>query len=412
MSEEDDIDLLALQRQLDDAFETTRPRRGFEDELWLRLQSRRPLWRRLQDGLAGLVGGLREVPAVPAGAVAVVLIVVIGIGVVARSGIHFGGASTTSGLSSQAGGAQFAPVAPAAFGRLPSVALYPGVPYPHLNVTPLPADSAEAGATPIPTNLYFGPATLTWTGQLPASLGATPVYRYREPTTTQANQFASSLGAAPAKHAGTAQGYLGTYDGQGFTLGVSVSWSAPPREPRFFLTPIGTPASGTDPTQVATTFLATHSLVPTWPNTVSIGSEGNQVRVQFLRAFQLPTGELAYLVGALGDRYGTDVVIQDGRPVIADGPLPLTLDSASYPLISPSQAAQLAVASSPSGSQVISPKPAVQLDTVELVYALAFSGNQGFYEPAYLFTGSFQYQGQTMVKRVLVPTVDPSNLSS
>jgi hypothetical protein len=49
---------------------------------------------------------------------------------------------------------------------------------------------------------------------------------------------------------------------------------------------------------------------------------------------------------------------------------------------------------------------------VELVYALAVSGAQGFYEPAYLFSGTFQYQGQMMVKRVLVPAVDPSQLNS
>ena len=45
MSEqEDDLELAALQRQLDDAFETTRPRVGFEDELWTRIESRRRRW--------------------------------------------------------------------------------------------------------------------------------------------------------------------------------------------------------------------------------------------------------------------------------------------------------------------------------------------------------------------------------
>ena len=37
-----ELELQALERQLDDAFETTRPRPGFEDELWLRMQSARP----------------------------------------------------------------------------------------------------------------------------------------------------------------------------------------------------------------------------------------------------------------------------------------------------------------------------------------------------------------------------------
>src|SRR5258708_12288837 len=66
MSErEDDQELAALQRQLDDAFETTRPRVGFEDELWTRMQARRPAGTRLRDAWLGLVQGIRAVPAVP-----------------------------------------------------------------------------------------------------------------------------------------------------------------------------------------------------------------------------------------------------------------------------------------------------------------------------------------------------------
>ena len=76
MSEpEEDLELQALQRQLDDAFETTRPRRGFEDELWVRMQASRPATNRLRDALAGLIQGIREVPAVPAAAVAAALVV-------------------------------------------------------------------------------------------------------------------------------------------------------------------------------------------------------------------------------------------------------------------------------------------------------------------------------------------------
>jgi hypothetical protein len=409
MSDEEDIDLLALQRQLDDAFETTRPRRGFEDELWLRLQSRRPFWRRLQDGLGGLLDGIREVPPVPAGAVAVVLILVIGIGVVLLSGPHFGGgaSSTATSAVAQPGGAQYA-MAPGSFGSLPSVALHPFVPFQSTKGSPVPADLGEALA---PTNLYFGPATLSWTGQFPAFEPAL-VYRYHEPSASQADQFATSLGAAPANPAPNSSGLLGSYNGQGFTLSVTASSSIPAREPRFFLNPIGASASGSDPEGAATAFLATHSLVPTQPYTVNVASSGNQVRVQFLREFQLSNSAAAYVIGPSGDRYGTEVLLQDGRTVLADGALPVSLDRASYPLISANQAIHRAVGSSPSGTQAISPQPVVKLDKVELVYALAFSSAQGFYEPAYLFSGSFQYQGQTMVKRVLVPAIDPSQLNS
>ena len=98
MSEpEDDLELQALQRQLDDAFETTRPRPGFEDDLWLRMQSRRPFSSRVRDALAGLFQGIRAVPAVPLASVAAVLVVVIGVGIFSLSGLGRGGASSTSG---------------------------------------------------------------------------------------------------------------------------------------------------------------------------------------------------------------------------------------------------------------------------------------------------------------------------
>lgn len=420
MSEEEDIDLLALQRQLDDAFETTRPRRGFEDELWLSIQTRRPFWQRLQDLLAGVVETLREVPAVPAAAVATVLILAIGLGVLARSGIHLGGggaSNTSSATAPQPFGSSRA-MAPNSFGRLPSVALYPGVPPPHAAGTPFSEDGSAPAASPIASNLYFGPAKLSWIGQFPALPAPALVYRYQEPAPVLADQFATSLGAGPGKPIPLTPGYLGSYLGQDFGLGITSSWPSPPREPRFFLTPVGVGPSGGDPQTAATAFLATHSLLPTTPYTIAVdpftvpGQSASYVRVQYLREFQLPDTSTAFLVGPLGDRYGTEVVFVAGRPYVADGPLPVNLDSASYPLITQSQAIQQAITSSPSGTQVISPTPVVNLDKVELVYALAFSGAQGFYEPAYLFSGTFQYQGQTMIKRVLVPAVDPSQLNS
>jgi len=99
MSEDEDLDLLALQRQLDDAFQTTRPRHDYEDELWLRMQSRRPIWQRVGDGFAGLVAGIRESPAVPSAAVAIGLVVLLGAGIYTLSGLHpGGGAGSTSAL--------------------------------------------------------------------------------------------------------------------------------------------------------------------------------------------------------------------------------------------------------------------------------------------------------------------------
>ncbi|HEY8801584.1 MAG TPA: hypothetical protein VIN00_00770, partial [Candidatus Dormibacteraeota bacterium] len=104
MSEPEDLELEALQRQLDDAFDTTRPRVGFEDELWTRMQARRPAGSRIRDAWLGLLQGIREAPTVPMAAVAAVLVVIIGVSVLAHSGVRFGGGagSTASGL--QAGG--------------------------------------------------------------------------------------------------------------------------------------------------------------------------------------------------------------------------------------------------------------------------------------------------------------------
>jgi hypothetical protein len=330
---------------------------------------------------------------VPAAAAAVVLILAIGIGIVSQTGLHFGGGASTT--SSQAGGAQYNASAPGAFGRLPSPALASGVADTGGPKAVSPSQSAES-------NVYLGPARLVWAGQFNVQVPTAPVYRYQEPTASQAGQFAVSLGAAPAKSTSTGPGYLGTYDGRDFTLSVSSSWTPPSPEPRFFLLPTGTSASGSDPKAVATAFLAKYGLVPPWPNLVDVRSSGNQVRVQFLRGFQLPGGDVAYLVGMFGERYGIDVLLEGGRLVTADGPLPLKLDVASYPLISGTQAVQEAVASSAPASA-----PTIQLTNAELVYALAYAGDHSFYEPAYLFSGTFTQNGTTFVKRVLVPAVGP-----
>jgi hypothetical protein len=39
------------------------------------------------------------------------------------------------------------------------------------------------------------------------------------------------------------------------------------------------------------------------------------------------------------------------------------------------------------------------------VYALAVAGDHSFYEPAFLFSGTFTNNGVTYEKRVLVPAV-------
>jgi len=387
----DDLELAALQRQLDDAFETTRPRRGYEDELWLKLQARRPFWSRLRDALAGLGGSIRELPAVPAATVAAVLILAVGLGVLAvGGGLHLGGGHDTysTALAPQAGDQSHR-------GRLPTPALHPGlvdtgVP----GSTPFAPNAVGAPAQP-PSIVYYGPATLTWTGTFTSGDVQAPVLTYAEPGPPAAQQFAASLGASSNQQVRQVNGFLGTYAGAGFNVSVRGTLPQLPREPYFILTP-SAPVSGD--------ILARYSLIPSW---TAIIVQGNDKSV-YQRTYQLPDGSFAAFVNWTGDPDGIEVDLTNGKAVRAFGQLPLALTPTSYRLISNDAAVRAAVSSAPAGTSAISPTPTVQLSSVQLVYALAVAGGQGYFEPAYLFSGSFPYNGQTYVKRVLVPLVDPS----
>jgi hypothetical protein len=397
MSEQEDLELQALQRQLDDAFQTTRPRRAFEDELWLRMQARRPILQRLRDGFAGLIDGLREGPRIPSTAVAILLIVLIGAGIVSLGKLPRGGATSTAGgaLSS---GRNFGPNAPE----------YGTLPVPSIGDTAAsPATAPVAKSAPLG---YFGPATLSWVGTLNVTATSLPVFLYREPTAADADQFATSLGAAPVT---PTQGTLGTYAGGDLGLVVNGTVARPAREPTFILTEVKSKSAqvGSDSVRAATAYLADRSLIPTWPYETVVQKSGSTVRVKFLRSFDVPGLGAANLVDGVGERYGIEVDIVDGQPrVVETGPLPLTLDSAGYPIISSDQAvrAALATSSNPYGGTVY---PVVQLTKAELVYKLVWAGDHSFYEPAFLFSGTFTDQGVTKVKRVLIPAVGPSFLS-
>jgi len=395
MSDNDDLELQALQRQLDDAFQTTRPRAPFEDELWSKMQARRPLWTRIRDVLTGLIDSIREAPAVPAAAAAVVLILAIGIGIVSQSGLHFGGGASTT--SSQGGGAQYNASAPGAFGRLPAPALQP-----------VPVEDAGGPKAVVPaqhfgTNLYLGPAKLVWAGNLNVNIASAPVFRYEEPTTLDADRFAMTLGASLMNRV---SGILGLYAGDGFVLTVAGTSRQPLAEPTFSLTPDPSrlPAPGPTDTDTATAFLTAHNAVPAWPNVVAVEQIADVTRVSYLRQFAVPGYGFAYFVTQSGFRYGLGVDLRGGQPLQASGPLPLTLESANYSIISADQAVRQALASSPSAPPSA---PTIQLTSAELVYALAFAGDHSFYEPAFLFSGTFTQNGTTFTKRVLVPAVSP-----
>jgi hypothetical protein len=392
MSDHEDIELQALQRQLDDAFETTRPRRGFEDELWLRMQTRRPLWARIQDGLAGLFQAIREAPAVPAAAVAGLLVVAIAVGIVRLGALGGGGGTPTSG--SQAGSAY----GPAAQPYRPQTAFGP---------LPPPAAPRSAGAETghrVPAD-YPGGVTLRWTGQLNLGITSAPVFRYFEPASATADQLATSLGVASIS---PAAGDIGTYAGTNLQLQVRGTIQSPPLEPFFYLVPSGTPpaTSSAAPTDIATSYLAALSLAPAWPYTVATDAVADVTRVRFLRQFDVPSYGPAHVVDGNGDKYGIDVDVKGGRPVAVSGPLPLGLDSANYPIISAGAAVSMAL-SSEVGQAGAAVEPTVNLNTAELVYVLVVAGDHSFYEPAILFSGTLSVNGHTYSKRVLVPAVDP-----
>src|SRR5260221_8516927 len=393
MNEDEDLELQALQRRLDDAFQTTRPRAGFEDELWSKMQARRPLWSRVSEFFSALIGSIREAPAVPAAAVAVVLVVALGVGIIARSGVHFSGGGASNASSQAPAEAALRSRDAGTFGRLP---------LPAAAATSAPSKVANPSSYPAGglayANAYAGPVNVVWAGQFSVSLPNAPVYRYFEPSCADEDEFATSIGAL---------GRSGSYAGNGFVVGLSGSSSALTREPSYAITPDRSklPAPGPTTVDTASAFLAAHGLVPMWPYTVTTTQIADVVRVVYQRQFDLPGGGHAYLVDPAGERYGIEVDVRNGQPLQALGPMLLYLDVAVYPIISGDQAVRSALATSANSSA--SNIPTVRLTSVELVYALAIAGDHSFYEPVFLFSGTFTQNGVTYAKRVIVPAVGP-----
>jgi hypothetical protein len=362
------------------------------------MQARRPLWAQVRDFFAGLATAVRRVPAAPAATVAVVLVLAIGIGIISLHGPGGGASSGGSAASRDTGTAPFAGTASGAFGRLPAPALQP---VPVGDVGAPKAVSPAQGAAAV---VYLGPANLVWAGPLTLIPNRAPVFRYQEPTPLDADRFGAALGASPTTRTADS---LGKYAGNGFLLGVAGSGTQPPTEPVFYLTPDRSqlPASRATPTETADAYLTAHKLKPAWPYVIAIEDYGSPVRVDYLRQFAIPGYGFAYAVNASGARHGLAVDLVDGQPAQVIGPLPLSLEAADYPLISGDQAVRAAVASNPAAAASLALTPTVRLTTLALVYALVVAGDHSFYEPAFLFSGTFTNNGVTYEKRVLVPAV-------
>jgi hypothetical protein len=403
VSEPEDLELEALQRQLDDAFETTRPRAGFEDELWTRMQAHRPAGSRLRDAWVGLVQSIREAPTVPMAAVAAVLVVVLGASALLYSGLGRGGAGSTAtnGAAAPAFGSEPVPLSsPGAFGKLPPPKAAAGN-------SDRPSAGAPLSATS-PGAAYAGPVALKWTGKLDVTISSAPVFRYQEPSTYTADQFATSLGAVLVSRPA---GYLGSYQTTDFSVRVRGTIQSPPREPSYVILPIAqsfVDAAG-GPADLALVFLGEHSLAPSWQYTPDVVMSGDVAKVTLSRQFGVTGYGYAYLVDGNGDHYGAEVDLQGNRAISATGPVPLSIESAPYSIISADQAVQSVLASSPVAASGV---PTATLTSAELVYSLVVAGDHSFYEPSFLFTGTFAVNGTTYVKHVLVPAVDPSQRSS
>src|ERR1700682_4167315 len=97
-----------------------------------------------------------------------------------------------------------------AFGKLPPPVLHP-------------PQGLGAGGGSAPTVVpYFGPAKMTWSGQLPKVPASAPVYRFTVPTAAEADAFAAHLGAtlqSPGSAKDPDRSYRGPY---GYQLRISL----------------------------------------------------------------------------------------------------------------------------------------------------------------------------------------------
>jgi hypothetical protein len=401
LSDLNDPELDQLERQVSAALAGTRPRRGFQDEVWARLERRRRFSR-----LRGW--RLLSWPAA-SGAVAVVLIGLVAVLAVPRlTGGHSGGSAsfvqTSTGVQqsgaekSQAGAAAGPQAADGAgdagFGPLPTPALAGG------------GQPSQAGAAPGPGRApvpYYGPARLTVSAALPAVPANLPVYRYTQPTSADLDGFAGRLGASRAGAAGTPT----VYRSAAFRLDLSPASSG--REPTYTLSAITGAASGSDARKLSDQFLAAHNLSPSWPVDVQVtNADGKTVLYQ--RQFPVSGTGGAGQLDQLGGPAGTKVQVSGGTVSRVEGPLPLPLDGGSYRSRTAQQASQDVLGVSPARSDEHSGVPQITLNRVRLAYMAVSDGSYGYYVPVYLFTGTVASGQVTLEKRVVVPAIDPSQL--
>jgi hypothetical protein len=331
MSEDPD-----LERRLEAMFASARPRPGFEDDLWRRIEAKRPWHQRL---------GRRFQPALRfAPALATLLVVALGVTWLAGN-IH--GGPTSAGTTTSAGAPAFGnqKAAAPAFGVLPPLVRAGG--------NSATAPQATTGGTDTAAGGSFS-------GTLPSLPAELPVYRYDEPTAAEWPRIGAGLQARTGLAA----------------IAVFPSDAARGLEPQFvFNAPAPSGPQGSDPAVAANAFLASHNLTPHFAFQISVASSGGQV--VYDRVFDGPSGSLRQ-VRPDGSMAGLTVDLTGGS-ISARGPLELPLTIAPYPLRSASDALAAVNVRQSTG--------AAAFDRAELVYVLVVSGGHGYYEPALLLTG-------------------------
>lgn len=328
-------------------------------------------------------------------AAAAAFVVVVGVGV----RLSTQGAPPTAKTSPSA--------AVLAFGKVPAPALHP-------------PNGLGAGGGGAPTTVpYFGPAMMTWSGQLPKVPSSAPVYRFALPSIADDDAFAVRLGATPpaAGSTGEPRSYRGP---DGYMMSISKDPVA--GEPTFILAREVSPSPNRPSTEdaahaAADAELARLGLTPSWRSTVQVSRLNTSpdqpliFAVQYQRVIPLGGSAVAPEVDGNGDPSGIQVWVDSGGHILRiSGAVRLAEQPATYPLRAPSTAITAAVTATPVTNES-GPVPSVTLTKATLVYTTAASGGVGYLEPAYLFTGRFTQNGFPYEKRVLVPAISPSAIA-
>jgi hypothetical protein len=384
-----------LERQLESAFRSTRPRRGFEDELWRSLQRRRAL----REKVGSWLGGVPWIPALATvSAVAVVLV-----------GFVFFLANAGSGGAGSAASRSAANQSQARAGAAGATRTGPAADSTALDVGP----KAFGPLPPVPTTVttaYTGGLELSLSAQLPALPPSLPVYRYTEPTGGDITSFAGNRGApqpAPAPQGGTAAG--SSFAGSGIDVTVLGSDAKNLVGPTYIVN--WTRASGNQAStgalsdgqaaQIAAAYLTQLNLPASENPTVrNSGAAGAQV----LYPSQINAGSGPVpAVDAQGHPIYTQVSMRgDGQVFQASGPVPVLVRRSLYAAASAATLQQLPNAATGA------PRVRADLTSARLVYVAVPASGGGYLEPAILLTGSFQAEGRTYEVAVMVSALDAS----